>query len=134
MIKKYTVKIISVLMAALMVLSVGTVAFAEPDDTADTEIVYRFTTIGSTSTVLHISGVTAKCAASLSAKYSTSLYIKMELQKYNGNAYSTIQTWTTSGTGTLLTIGKSKTINPSNSYRLKVTFKADNETVVRYDY
>ena len=134
MIKKYTVKVISVLMAALMVLSVGTIAFAEPDDTADMEIVYRYNSIGSTAILLEISGITAHCSAKLSSQYSTSLYIKMELQKYNGNAYSTIQTWTASRTGTVLTIGKTKTINPSNSYRLKVTFKADNETVVRYDY
>jgi hypothetical protein len=134
MLKKYTMKAISVLMAILMVLSVGTVAFAEPDDLADMEIVYRYNIIGSTSTVLNISGVAAQCGASLSAQYSTSLNIKMELQKYNGNAYSTVQTWTASRTGTLLNLSKSKTINPSNSYRLKVTFTAGSETVVRYGY
>ena len=134
MIKKCSIKAISVLMALLMVLSVGTVAFAEPDDSADTEIVYRYSTIGSTSTTLTISGITASCGASLSAKYSTSLYIKMELQKYNGNAYSTIKTWTKSYNGTGTAISGSKTINPSNSYRLKVTFTAGSETIVRYKY
>ena len=134
MLKKYTIKAISVIMAILMVLSVGTVAFAEPDTSADTEIVYRYNVIGTNSASLTINGITATCYARLTAQYSTSLYIKMELQKYNGNAYSTIKTWTKSDSGTGTAISKSKTINPSNSYRLKVTFTAGSETIVVYKY
>lgn len=134
MLKKYTVKTISVIMAALMVLSVGTVAFAEPDASADTEIVYRYTTIGSTAVSLTISGVTAECSSMLSAKYSTNLKIKMELQKKSGEFYSTVKTWTKSATGTGTTLAGSKTINPLSTYRLKVTFTAGSETIVVYKY
>ena len=130
--KKNVIKLLSLIMALLMTFSAGTVALAETDDSSDNEIVYRFTTIGATSVGFSISGVTANCSTMLSTKYSTSLYIKMELQKKSSGTYSTVKTWTDSRTGTLLTLSKTKVINPLSTYRLKVTFKADNETFVTY--
>ena len=132
--KKHLIKIISVIMALLMALSAGTVVYAETDDSSDTEIVYRYSTIGSTGILLEISGLTATCGATLSAQYSTSLKIKMELQKKSGDTYSTVKTWTKSATGTGTTLSGSKIINPLSTYRLKVTYTAGSEKVTRYKY
>ncbi len=132
--KKKLIKIMSIIMAMLIALSASTVAFAETDDSTDTEIVYRYTTIGTNTARLSISGITASCSASLTAKYATSLYIKMELQKKSSGTYSTVKTWTKSANSTGTAVTGSRTINPLSTYRLKVTFKADNETVVTYKY
>lgn len=132
--KKYIVKALSVLMAMLMVLSVGTVASAETDTSSDTEIVYRYSIIGTTGISFSISGVKASCGATLSAQYSTSLKINMELQKKSNGSYSTVKTWTKNDTGTGTGISGSKVINPLSTYRLKVTYTAGIETVTRYKY
>ena len=132
--KKNLIRIVSIIMAMLMAFSAGTVAFAETDDSTDTEIVYRYSTISTNSSKLTISGITATCSATLTAQYSTTLKIKMELQKKSSGSYSTIQTWSSSRTGTMLSFSKSRTINPLSTYRLKTTFTAGNETVVVFKY
>ncbi len=121
-------------MAMLIALSASTVAFAETDDSSDSEIELRYSTIGSTSVSFRISGITAKCAATLGAQYSTSLKIKMELQKKSSGTYSTVKTWTKSATGTGTGLEGTKTINPLSTYRLKTTFTAGSETAVFYKY
>ena len=132
--KKNLIKIFSVIMALVMALSAGTVAFADTDDSSDTEIVYRFSVIGTNSANFTISGITASCSARLTAQYSTSLKITMDLQKKSSGTYSTVKTWTKSANGTATGLSGSKTINPLSTYRLKVTFKAGNETFVTYKY
>ena len=132
--KKYSFKILSVIMAMLMALSFGSVALAESNDTTDGEIDYRFSTIGSTALGFDINGLTAECNAKLTAQYSTSLKIKMELQKKSNGSYSTIKTWTKSVTGISTTLAGSKIINPLSTYRLKATFTAGSETHVMYKY
>lgn len=132
--KKYSFKILSVIMALLMALSIGTVAFAETDDSSDDEIANRYNTILSTGVGFEISGLTAECSAILTAQYSTSLKIKMELQKQSSGSYSTVKTWTKSATGVSTTVAGSKIINPFSTYRLKVTFTAGSETITRYKY
>lgn len=132
--KKHLIRLVSLVMALLMTFSVSTVAFAEADDSTDNEIVYRYSTISSTSIDFTISGITAECAATLGAQYSTSLKIKMELQKKSGDSYSTVKTWSKSKTGTATSLSGTKVINPLSTYRLKVTYTAGSETVVRYKY
>lgn len=58
----------------------------------------------------------------------------MELQKKKSKGYETVETWTASKTGTILTISESRNINILCNYRLKVTFTAGNETEVIYKY
>ena len=132
--KKYSFKILSVIMAILMALSIGTVAFAETDDSSDNEIVNRFDVILSTATSLTISGLTAECSAKITAKYSTTLKIKMELQKLSSGSYSTVKTWNKSVTGISTSLAGSKIINPLSTYRLKVTYTAGSETHITYKY
>jgi len=132
--KKTSFKILSVILALLMALSIGTAAFAETDDSADIETNNRFSVILSTATTLNISGLTANCAAQMTAKYSTSLKIKMELQKQSSGSYSTVKTWSKSATGIGISLEGSKVINPLSTYRLKVTYTAGSETHVTYKY
>ncbi len=114
---------------AVSVFGISSNVFAD-----DSEEPTRYSVIATDTAAIRISGITANCSASLSASYSTSLKIKMELQKKKSGSYSTIKTWSDSRTGTVLGISGSKTINPLSTYRLKTTFTAGNETVVRYDY
>jgi len=129
-----TKKAFSLFMALIMAVSVFGISFnVFADDTSDDADNTRYSVISSDTYKIRISGITATCSASLSASYSTSLTIKMELQKKKSGTYSTIKTWTTSRTGTSVGIEETRTINPLSTYRLKVTFTAGSETIVRYD-
>ena len=132
--KKRSFKILSFIMALIMALSFGTATFAETDDVSDNEPGYRFSTIASTATSFTISGLTAECCAILTAKYSTTLKIKMELQKKSSGTYSTVKTWNKSATGVSTGVEGTKIINPLSTYRLKVTYTAGSETYVAYKY
>ena len=93
-----------------------------------------FTTISSVSTGFSISGLNSTSSVLLVAKTSTSLYIKIELQKEKSSGYETIETWTKSGTGTVLSLEEDRLINVFSDYRIKVTCKAGSETHTTYDY
>lgn len=120
-------------MALLMVMSVFGISFSAAADTADEEPT-RYTVISSNSYGILISGLKATCSGSLTAQYSTTIKIKLELQKKSGGVYSTIKTWSDSKTGRSIALSGSKVINPLSSYRLKATFTAGSETVTYYDY
>ena len=128
-------KSISLLMALCMLLSVfGIAVSASANDGETAGDAPRYTVIASTSYGITISGLKAYCTGALTAQYSTSLNIKLELQKKSSGTYSTIKTWTGSKTGVAMSLEGSKTINPLSDYRLKATFKAGSETVTYYDY
>ena len=127
-------KSLSILLALMMLLSASMIsAFAENMD-GDYEIMPCFTTINTVSTSFTINGLNSTSFASVSAKYSTSLYIKIELQKEKSSGYETIETWTKSGTGTYLGLEETRLINVFSEYRIKVTCTAGGETHVKYDY
>lgn len=121
------------LVLAIMLSSFSIFASAE---TVEEEIVImpRFSTIQSVKTSFTISGLNSTSFVSLSAQYSTSLYIKIELQKEKSTGYETIETWTKSGTGTYLSLEEDRLINILSDYRIKVTCTAGSETHVTYDY
>ena len=93
-----------------------------------------FTTISAVTTVFSISGINSTSSVVLTSQYSTSLSIKIELQKEKSTGYETIETWTKSGTGTYLGLEETRLINIFSNYRIKVTCKAGSETHVKYDY
>ena len=93
-----------------------------------------FTTIDAVTTVFSISGINSTSSVMLSSKISTSLYIKIELQKEKSTGYETIETWTKSGTGRTLLLEETRLINILADYRIKVTCKAGSETFTTYDY
>ena len=125
---KATKKIIAVVLCLLMLFPcVQIISFAEPVSTMNNNIF-------SEQCSLEISGINSTSNASMQSARSMSLSIKMELQKIKSGTYTTIETWTASKTGTLLTLTETRLINILATYRLKVTFKAGNETIVRYAY
>lgn len=81
-----------------------------------------------------ISGIKATCKASLFAKKSTALKIKMELQKKKSDRYETVETWTKSGNGLKLDLQETRNINRLSKYRIKATFTAGSEKEVVYQY
>ena len=117
-----------------------TSAYTYDDDgrliySSDTEMVEaRYVVIKDAESSLSVSGISAKCRATLETKSSKSLKIKMELQKKKSTGYETLQTWTASKTGTSLSMDESRNINLLCSYRLKTTFTAGSETEVKYKY
>lgn len=108
-------------------------AVVEEDDVENT-IMPRFSTIQYVSTSFTISGLNSTSFVSLVSQYSTSLYIKIELQKEKSTGYETIETWTKSGSGTYLNLEEKRLINVFSDYRIKVTCTAGSETHVTYDY
>ena len=90
--------------------------------------------IDGVGTSLSISGLVATASVSLTAKYSTSLYIKIEFQKEESTGYKTLETWEKSGTGTMLALEETRLINVFADYRIKVTCTAGGETHITFDY
>lgn len=121
-----------ILILAMLISLFSICAYAELND--ESVVTPRFTTISSVATSFTISGLNSTSMVSLSAKYSTSLYIKIELQKEKSSGYETIETWTKSGTGTILVLEETRLINVFSEYRIKVTCTAGGETHVKYDY
>lgn len=132
MMPKKVIKIMSLALVMLFVFSTVSMVFAEGAN--DDSIPTRFSVISCTSAGLKITGLTANCRGDLVAQYSTSLKIELTLQKYTSSGYKPVQTWTKTGTGTHLYLEKEKTVNILNSYRLKASFTAGNETHVMYVY
>lgn len=127
-------KSVSILLILTMLFS--SFAIMSSAAVAEDEIVVqpRFTTIQSVSTSFTISGLNSISSVMLLSKVSTSLYIKIELQKEKSSGYETIETWTKSGTGTSLLLEETRLINVFSDYRIKVTCKAGSETHTTYDY
>ncbi len=128
-------RIVSVLLI-VTILALSTVCcFADDLDTPEDEIdIEEFVVISNCNYSISISGITATCTASLHSKYSTNLSITMVLQKSTSNGYTDVKTWSKSGIGLSLNIEESRTINVFSTYRLKVTFTADNESYTTYAY
>ena len=127
---KQSLSIILILTMLVSIFSIS--AFAETSE--ETVVTPRFTTISTVATSFTISGLNSTSSVILSAKTSTSLYIKIELQKEKSSGYETIETWTKSGTGRNLSLEETRLINVFSEYRIKVTCKAGSETHVTYDY
>lgn len=133
---KYIKKVICLILTfTILVSSLLIVSSAQSIENDDNEgIMPCFTTINTISTSFTISGIQSTSSVVLTAQGSNSLYIKIELQKEKSSGYETIETWTKSGTGTVLSLEKTRLINVLSNYRIKVTCKAGSETNITYDY
>lgn len=126
-------KILSVFMALGLLLGNTTVGYAF-DSYIGGEIEQPYVNISKNTAQISISGITATCKAQLKANKSMSLKIKMELQKKKSSGYETVETWSSSKSGTLISMSKSRNINILCDYRLKVTYTAGSETTTSYAY
>lgn len=127
-------KAVSILLILTMLFSSFAIMSSATVVEDDYGVMPCFTTIGSVATSFTISGLNSTSSVLLVAKTSTSLYIKIELQKEKSTGYETIETWTKSGTGTYLSLEEDRLINVFSNYRIKVTCKAGSETHTKYDY
>lgn len=129
-------KVISIVLVLTMMFSICalnlTPSAAAVDD--DYAIMPCYTTINSINTSFSISGINSTASVTLTAQYSTSLYIKIELQKEYSTGYETLETWEKSGTGRVMTLEEDRLINIFSDYRIYVTCKAGSETKTFYDY
>lgn len=125
-------QIVLILLSLLMIFGSTFVSNAAVNN--DSEISPYYVNISNRSASLSVSGIKAKCNASVKSNKSVALKIKMELQKEKSSGYETVETWTNSKTGTLLAMSESRNINILCNYRLKVTFTAGSETEVVYKY
>ena len=127
-------KIVSILLVLTILCSVFAINSSASVVEEDYSVMPCFTTISSVATSFTISGLNSTSSVVLKAQTSTSLYIKIELQKEKSAGYETIETWTKSGSGITLTLEETRLINVFSNYRIKVTCTAGGETHVKYDY
>lgn len=127
-------KSISILLILTMMFSVFAINSSAATADEDYGVMPCFTTISAVATSFTISGINSTSFVQLTAQYSTSLYIKIELQKEKSTGYETLETWTKSGSGYSLVLEETRLINVLCDYRIKVTCTAGSETHVKYDY
>ena len=127
-------KSLSVVLILTMLFSVFAITSSATTVEEENTIMPRFSTIDAVATSFTISGLNSTSSVSLSSQYSTSLSIKIELQKEKSTGYETIETWTKSGTGRILVLEEDRLINIFSNYRIKVTCTAGGETYTKYDY
>lgn len=131
---KFVKKSVSVLLVLTMLCSVFAINSFGATVEEDYGVMPCFTTISSVATSFTISGLNSTSSVTLTSKVSTSLYIKIEFQKETSTGYETLETWTKSGTGTILVLEETRLINVFCDYRIKVTCTAGGETHTTYDY
>lgn len=127
-------KSISLVLVFTMLFSVFVINSFANETEDEYGVMPRWSSISGVATSFTISGINSTSSVSITSQYSTSLYIKIELQKEKSTGYETIETWTKSGTGRSLLLEEDRLINIFADYRIKVTCRADSETFVTYDY
>ena len=133
---KITKRLLSIALAIMILFSAFSAAACETAkaDENEYEIMPCFTTIVTEKYAIDISGLTAYVFASVIPAYKTSLQITLVLQKYKNGGWYADQTWVGTAYNDYLYLDGKKTINIFAEYRLKVTFKADQETSTRIMY
>lgn len=93
----------------------------------------RNTNIKYSTISLSLSDGTAKCSASVTgyASNTNRVSIYLYLQKYSGSGWSTVESWSDSANGTTLSMYETVSIS-SGRYRLKASYYAQDENVVKY--
>lgn len=128
-------KILAVILTLAMLITLSCIGFAEDDPfSKEAEPGTRYTYIDRTDASFTISGLNSTSYGYIKAKQTCALSITLELQKLKSGVYETIATWSDSATGTSLSLTKTRLINVFATYRLKATFTAGSETVVKYAY
>lgn len=127
-------KSFSVVLILTMLFSVFAINSSAATVEEENTIMPRWSVINAVTTGLTISGINSTSTVCLTSQYSTSLYIKIEFQKEESTGYKTLETWEKSGTGTILTLEKTRLINIFADYRIKVTCTAGGETHTTFDY
>ena len=133
---RITKRLLSIMLATMLILSAfsATACKTIKAEENEYEVMPCFTTIMTEKYAITISGLKAVVSGSLVPKYTTSLQITLVLQKYTNGGWYADQTWVGTAYDDYLYLEGKKTINIFAEYRLKVTFKADQETSTRIMY
>ncbi len=124
----------SIILIFTMIFSVFAINSFSAEVEEDYGVMPCWSTISSVSTSFTISGINSTSFVALNSQYSTSLSIKIELQKLKSGTYETIETWTKTGTGTHIALEETRLINILCDYRMKATCTAGSEIHVKYVY
>ena len=133
---KITKRMLSIVLAMMILLSTFSVTACETAKAEDNEyeIMPCFTTIMTEIYSITIKGLKCTVSGSLIPVSTASLQITLVLQKYKNGGWYADKTWAGSAYDDYLYLEGSKTINVFSEYRLKVTFKANQETSTRIMY
>lgn len=132
--KKHGQKFLSLLMAALLLLSFGAVVSASEPAHAENSIALRQSTINPRFVALLDCGNSLTLENSLGKLYCMGYtdtylgykaYVKVELQEMDGT-WSTIKTWTYSSNSETATVAENYYV-AKGTYQLKITHKAYNQ-------
>jgi len=135
------IKRITSLVLCLMICIASSAATASISESADTgiEIIEDYTEISSISCVFYVSGGTAYCTGyGRGRSTDTSTTVRVTLQKsVNGSTgWTTITTWSASGTGTQwVIVDKRRSVSDGYYYRIYVscTIKDANGAILESD-
>lgn len=127
-------KCLGICLVITLLFSAFTFNSSAVEENDENTIMPRWSVIDGIGIGFSISGIVSTASVSLTAKYSTRLYIKIELQKEKSTGYETIETWTQFANDTYVALEKTRLINIFENYRIKVTCIADNEQQILYDY
>lgn len=83
---------------------------------------------------ISVSGITATCTVRVKSPKSQLAKVTMEMQKKKSSGYKTVETWSSSKTGTSLYFSEKRNINILCTYRLKATITVGGETHILYAY
>lgn len=132
--KKQCQKILSLVMAAMLLLSFGVVVSASEPVNPENSVALRQTVINPRFVALSDCGNALTLENSLGKLYcygytdtysGYKAYVKVELQKMDGT-WTTIQTWTDSSNSTAATVSEYYYV-AKGTYQLKITHKAYNQ-------
>lgn len=93
----------------------------------------RNTNIKYSTISLSLTGGIAKCSASVTGYSSNTSHVSiyLYLQKYSGSGWSNVASWSDSANGYTLSMYETTNIS-SGRYRLKASYYAENENIVKY--
>lgn len=94
----------------------------------ESEIMPLYNFIEDTDCSIDINGTVANMIAFVSAPAADRCQIKMTLQMRDGSTWEDVTSWTSSKSASEYEVERSYSIDPDESYRVKVTFKVWNGT------
>ena len=110
-------RLVSIGFVLLFLCSIIVPVFA----TGTTDVQPRYTEINAVSADLEINALgIASCSGQVTAKHLNSVEVIVRLQKYTGTSWTTLKTWTSTGTATAYASGK-YAVNSGYKYRVSVT-------------
>lgn len=102
---------------------------------SESAVMPRYNYIVDTDCSIDINGTVASMEAAVRGNNVDKCQIKMTLQMHDGSSWDDVVSWTSSEESSEFSMAKTRTIDPDESYRVKVTFKVWNgsstETVTK---